>query len=136
MGIGGERAADHPRPAGRRKPGIPSHRFETMATEYGYIRWRITRTGKEGRGSTPVASPAEVVACLNEHNPHIKHWFVPVQNDLVVYTLQDGPCHGKQLKGLQGEFIKIPYSTQNGIFYHVYERRADDRFHFKHSTDA
>jgi hypothetical protein len=48
-----------------------------------------TRTGREGGGSTPVANPAEVVACLNERNPHIKHWFVPVQNDLVVYTLQE-----------------------------------------------
>jgi hypothetical protein len=46
-------------------------------TEYGYIRWRSTMTGKEGGGSVPVANPADEVALANELNSSLVHWFVP-----------------------------------------------------------
>ena len=48
-----------------------------MTTEYGYIRWRSTLTGKEGGGNHPVANPAKEVALQNALHPDLEHWFVP-----------------------------------------------------------
>jgi hypothetical protein len=53
-----------------------------MATEYGYIRWRSTLTGKESGGTVPVANPSEEVALANAQHPELKHWFVPAAVNL------------------------------------------------------
>lgn len=51
--------------------------LDAKSTQYGYICWRSTPTGKEGCGSALVSNPAQVVAELNRDFPHIDHWWIP-----------------------------------------------------------